>query len=178
MAWSIYCTALSAEQATGAGPGPVDALWAPDSPWQPVYFLGFDNTYPFAVAGVAMLLALGGRYRLPEQFITNEFYELDSEKFSTSRGHAVWGTEIAAQLPRDLIRFHLATTSPEFQRSDFSRTALDAGDRTAASPAVEHDRREGRGLAGPRAATGLGTLARGGRADGRAVRDRLRAAAL
>jgi methionyl-tRNA synthetase len=124
MAWSIYCTTLSAEQ-RGAAPATVDELWAGDSAWQPVYFLGFDNTYPFAVAGVAMLLALGGRYRLPEQFITNEFYELDSEKFSTSRGHAVGGGELAARLPRDLIRFHLAATSPEFQRSDFSRAALE-----------------------------------------------------
>lgn len=124
MAWSIYCTALSAEQ-RGAAPAAVDALWAGDSDWQPVYFLGFDNTYPFAIAGVAMLLALGGRYRLPEQFVTNEFYELEHEKFSTSRGHAVWGGELAAQVPRDLIRFHLAATSPEFQRSDFSRAALE-----------------------------------------------------
>lgn len=123
MAWSTYCTALSAEQ-RGADLAAVDSLWASDSAWQPVYFLGFDNTYPFAVAGVAMLLALGGRYRLPEQFITNEFYELDHEKFSTSRGHAVWGAELAAQVPRDLIRFHLAATSPEFQRSDFSHAAL------------------------------------------------------
>jgi methionyl-tRNA synthetase len=124
MAWSMYCTALSAEQ-RGAAPAAADELWTRDSAWQPVYFLGFDNTYPFAVAGVAMLLALGGRYRLPEQFVTNEFYELDNEKFSTSRGHAVWGAELAAQVPRDLIRFHLAATSPEFQRSDFSRAALD-----------------------------------------------------
>jgi methionyl-tRNA synthetase len=123
MAWSIYCTTLSAEQ-RGAAPGAAGTLWARDSQWRPVYFLGFDNTYPFAVAGVAMLLALGGRYRLPEQFITNEFYELECEKFSTSRGHAVWGSELAAQVPRDLIRFHLAATSPEFQRSDFSRAAL------------------------------------------------------
>ncbi|HEX9338840.1 MAG TPA: class I tRNA ligase family protein, partial [Pseudonocardiaceae bacterium] len=55
---------------------------------------------------------------------TNEFYELDNEKFSTSRGHAVWGGELAAEVPRDLIRFHLAATSPEHQRTDFSRAAL------------------------------------------------------
>ena len=36
----------------------------------------------------------------------------------------VWSRELAAEVPRDLIRFHLAATSPEHQRTSFGREAL------------------------------------------------------
>lgn len=123
MAWSMHATALSAE-ARGGAAGAEDALWLAGAGSEIVYFLGFDNIYPFAIAGPAMLLALDGRYELPTRYLTNEFYELDHRKFSTSRGHVVWSRELAAAVPRDLIRFHLAATSPEHQRTSFSRDAL------------------------------------------------------
>lgn len=122
-AWSMYCATLAAEN-RGAPVGPPDALWRSGTDTEVVYFLGFDNTYPFAIVGLAMLLAHGDRYRLPKHFLTNEFYELDSEKFSTSRGHVVSGHELLAEWPRDLVRFHLAATSPEYQRTDFTRAAM------------------------------------------------------
>ncbi|WP_250285151.1 class I tRNA ligase family protein, partial [Frankia sp. CiP1_Cm_nod2] len=123
MAWSMYCSALAAER-RGTPLAAEDELWLAGSGSSVVYFLGFDNIYPFAVAGTAMLLAHDGRYDLPELFLTNEFYELDNAKFSTSRGHVLGGRELAAEVPRDLIRFHLAATSPEFQRTSFSREEL------------------------------------------------------
>jgi methionyl-tRNA synthetase len=123
VAWSIYCAALSAER-RGMALAAADELWLAGAGTKVVYFLGFDNTYPFAIGAVAMLLASDGRYLLPEEFITNEFYELDNSKFSTSRGHVVWGRDLVAEVPRDLVRFHLAATSPENQRTDFSRAAL------------------------------------------------------
>ena len=123
MAWSMHCSALSAES-RGNGTGTEDALWLAGGGSEIVYFLGFDNIYPFAIAGPAMLLAFDGRYELPTRYLTNEFYELDHRKFSTSRGHVVWGRELAAEVPRDLIRFHLASTSPEHQRTSFSRDGL------------------------------------------------------
>lgn len=123
MAWSMHCSALSSE-ARGAAAGAEDALWLAGAGSEIVYFLGFDNIYPFAIAGPAMLLASEGRYDLPARYLTNEFYELDHRKFSTSRGHVVWSRELAAEVPRDLIRFHLAATSPEHQRTSFGREAL------------------------------------------------------
>jgi methionyl-tRNA synthetase len=122
-AWSIYCATLSAEN-RGMVLADDDELWLAGADTKVVYFLGFDNTYPFAIAATAMLLAAGGRYLLPQEFITNEFYELDNAKFSTSRGHVVWGRDLVTEVPRDLVRFHLAATSPENQRTDFSRAAL------------------------------------------------------
>jgi methionyl-tRNA synthetase len=122
MPWSMFTTALAAEH-RGAVLTADDELWQSGSGTKVVYFLGLDATYPFAVVGTAMLMALGD-YVLPEQFITNDFYELANDKFSTSRDHLVSGRELAAEVPRDLIRFHLASTSPEFQRTDFTREAL------------------------------------------------------
>ena len=121
--WSVHASALAAEGG-GAVLACEDEPFLADAGWQTVLFCGFDNTFVFTVAMVGMLLAMGDRYALPERFVANEFYELESEKFSTSRGHAVWGNDLAAEVPRDLIRFHLAVTSPEHQRSDFSRAAM------------------------------------------------------
>ncbi|EKX64364.1 methionine--tRNA ligase [Streptomyces ipomoeae] len=125
MAWSIYTTTVSAE-ARGDVLTSDDQLWWPESETEAVYFLGFDNTFPFAIAGAAMLLALEDRYALPARFVTNEFYELEHQKFSTSRGHLVWGQELADRLPRDVGRYHLAATSPENQRTNFGWSALAA----------------------------------------------------
>ncbi|MFJ8039535.1 class I tRNA ligase family protein [Kitasatospora sp. NPDC096147] len=125
MAWSMYTTGLGAEK-RGEVLAADDQLWWPEAGTEVVYFLGFDNTFPFAVAGVAMLMALGDRYALPARFVTNEFYELDHQKFSTSRGHLVWGQELADRLPRDVGRYHLAATSPEYQRTNFGWEQLAA----------------------------------------------------
>ncbi|MFK0244721.1 class I tRNA ligase family protein [Amycolatopsis azurea] len=122
MPWSMFTTALAAEK-RGAILTADDELWHADSGSTVVYFLGLDATYPFAIVGTAMLTALGGHV-LPAQYVTNEFYELANEKFSTSRGHVVSGRELAAEVPRDLIRFHLCATSPEYQRTDFTHEAL------------------------------------------------------
>ncbi len=122
MPWSMFTTALAAEKRGGVL-ATDDELWDADAGSTVVYFLGLDATYPFAIVGTAMLTALGG-YVLPAQYVTNEFYELTNEKFSTSRGHVVSGRELAAVVPRDLIRFHLCATSPEYQRTDFTHQAL------------------------------------------------------
>lgn len=123
LAWSMHCTALAAESDGVSGLGE-DGLWRAGSETQVVYFLGFDNIFPFALAVPAMAMAFDGRYILPAHYLTNEFYELHHRKFSTSRGHVVAGQELAARVPRDLIRFHLAATSPEYQRTSFSDDAL------------------------------------------------------
>ncbi|KOY59482.1 methionine--tRNA ligase [Streptomyces sp. XY332] len=122
IAWSMHCTALAAEE-RGEVLAADDELWFSETGNKVVYFFGSDAGFAFAVVGAAMLEALGG-YTLPEHFVTNEFYELDHDKFSTSRGHVVSGRELAAEVPRDVIRFYLAATSPDFQRTNFTREAL------------------------------------------------------
>jgi methionyl-tRNA synthetase len=50
----------------------------------------------------------------------NEFYRLDGLKFSTSRRHAIWGRELLAKVPADVLRFYLAYTGPEVEGTSFT----------------------------------------------------------
>lgn len=104
--------------------GAVDAGWRRDRDPEIVYFHGYDNVYFWGVVDLALLMAHGDRYTLPTANVCNEFYELAGEKFSTSRNHLVWTRDLLADTPRDVARFYLALTSPEFQRSSFTRDAL------------------------------------------------------
>ena len=124
MAQWMYCTTHAARR-LGMECGAHDELWRAEHDIQLVYFLGFDNAYICAMAHVGLLLAYEGRYVLPDTIVSNEFYELENEKFSTSKGHVIWVQDLLAEVPRDLIRFYLALTCPEHQRTNFSRTALE-----------------------------------------------------
>jgi methionyl-tRNA synthetase len=99
-------------------------LWSPEEDMRIVHFLGFDNAYFFNLTHMALLMAHGDKYIRPEWILTNEFYELESEKFSTSKGHVLSVQEILAEVPRDLVRLYLALTAPEYQRTTFSRAGL------------------------------------------------------
>ena len=88
-----------------------------------VQFLGFDNSYFYIFVHVA--LALAGRqsgfdWPLPSAFITNQFYYLQTGKFSTSKGHVIWARDLAADYNPDLARLFLALHAPEYQEATFS----------------------------------------------------------
>ena len=104
--------------------GDVDTPWLARTNPELIYFHGFDNVCHWGVLDLVLLMAHDGRYALPSANVVNEFYELDGEKFSTSRGHLIWGTELLAEVPRDLVRFYLALTGPEFQRTNFNRATM------------------------------------------------------
>jgi len=116
---SAYCAAQLGRQTT---PG---QLWLPAENRRLVHFLGFDNAYFFCLAHMALLMAHGEKYIRPEWVLTNEFYELESEKFSTSKGHVLSPEDLLPAVPRDLIRLYLALTAPCYQRTTFSRGGLD-----------------------------------------------------
>ena len=84
-----------------------------------VLFFGFDNAYLRAIIFPVVLHAYDSSIDLPRAMVVNEFYLLDDKKFSTSRNHAIWGRELASQYPADAIRFYLAYTRPEFERTNF-----------------------------------------------------------
>jgi len=105
---------------------PPGQLWLPEENRRLVHFLGFDNAYFFCLAHMALLMAHGDdAYIRPEWILTNEFYELESEKFSTSAGHVVSVQDLLREVPRDVSRLYLALTAPEYQRTTFSRAGLD-----------------------------------------------------
>jgi methionyl-tRNA synthetase len=87
-----------------------------------IQFLGFDNSYFYVCAHSAMAIAArrnGFNWPIPRAFLTNQFYYLDSYKFSTSKGHAVWASELAKQFNPDIIRLFLALHGPEYQEANF-----------------------------------------------------------
>lgn len=88
-----------------------------------VQFLGFDNSYFYVFVHVALALAArqtGFNWPLPSAFVTNQFYYLNTGKFSTSKGHVIWARDLAAEHNTDLARLFLALHGPEYQEATFS----------------------------------------------------------
>lgn len=89
-----------------------------------VNFLGFDNTYFYAILHTGLLIASEEQDWLPHYSITNEFYNLNHSKFSTSRNHVVWARDLATRHSTDLIRFHTLLNSPGFERANFNEDEM------------------------------------------------------
>lgn len=97
------------------------AAWRCDSATKIVVGFGIDNTIPLLVGGVGVLAALP-RAKPPAHALTNHFMHLEGEKFSTSRGHAIWAADLAALLDGEVdgLRYYLCTVSPDQGVSNFS----------------------------------------------------------
>ncbi len=108
---------LAHGRACGQGDGGLAAWTAPDT--RVAHFIGFDCSFSHAILWPALLMA-HGQFTLPSYVITNEFYRLEGEKFSTSRGHAIWGNDLLRRIPADLLRFYLCLTGPETELSNFA----------------------------------------------------------
>jgi methionyl-tRNA synthetase len=119
----MYTTSYAARQ-LGRETAPGE-LWRVEENLRMVHFLGFDNAYFFCLPHIALVMAHGGKYILPEWIINNEFYELESEKFSTSKGNVLSVQDMLKEVPRDLVRLYLALTAPEHTRTTFSRAGMD-----------------------------------------------------
>lgn len=79
---------------------------------------GVDNTVAF-LAGVMGCAVEHGRYRPFDHFLRSHFISLEREKFSTSRGHAVWVRDTKSRVSRDAVRYYLASIAPEQAPSNF-----------------------------------------------------------
>lgn len=83
-----------------------------------IAFLGKDNIVFHTIVFPAELMAAGG-YILPDNVPANEFYNLEGEKFSKSRGHTIDLLDVLKRYPADLFRYAIATSLPENRDSDF-----------------------------------------------------------
>ncbi|MFT5512315.1 MAG: methionyl-tRNA synthetase [Bacteroidia bacterium] len=85
------------------------------------HFLGKDNIVFHTIIFPAMLKAHGD-FNLPTHVPANEFLNLEGEKLSTSRNHAVWLHEYLEDFPgkEDELRYVLTSIMPESKDSDFS----------------------------------------------------------
>jgi methionyl-tRNA synthetase len=84
-----------------------------------VQFIGKDNIVFHAVIEPSVLHGLGG-FVLPWNIPANEYLNIKGEKFSTSRGTAIWLRDYLAHFPADPMRYALAINAPENRDTDFS----------------------------------------------------------
>ena len=86
-----------------------------------IHFIGKDNIVFHCIIFPAILHAHGG-YILPENIPANEFLNLEGDKLSTSRNHAVWLHEYLEELPdkEDELRYVLTSILPETSDSEFT----------------------------------------------------------
>lgn len=86
-----------------------------------VHFIGKDNIVFHCIIFPSMLKAAGD-FVLPDNVPANEFLNLEGDKLSTSRNHAVWLHEYLQDFPgrRDELRYVLTSISPETKDADFT----------------------------------------------------------
>ena len=86
-----------------------------------VHFIGKDNIVFHAII-FPILLKAHGDYVLPQNVPANEFLNLEGDKLSTSRNHAIWLHEYLEEYPdrKDTLRYVLTSIMPENKDSDFT----------------------------------------------------------
>jgi methionyl-tRNA synthetase len=86
-----------------------------------IHFIGKDNIVFHCITFPSILHA-HGEYILPQNVPANEFLNLEGEKLSTSRNHAVWLHEYLEEFPgkQDELRYVLTSILPETSDSEFT----------------------------------------------------------
>lgn len=86
-----------------------------------IHFIGKDNIVFHCIIFPAILKAHGD-YVLPQNVPANEFLNLEGDKLSTSRNHAVWLHEYLEEFPgkQDELRYVLTSILPETADSEFT----------------------------------------------------------
>jgi methionyl-tRNA synthetase len=86
-----------------------------------IHFIGKDNIVFHCITFPSILHAHGD-YILPTQVPANEFLNLEGDKLSTSRNHAVWLHEYLEAFPgkQDELRYVLTSIMPETSDSEFT----------------------------------------------------------
>ncbi|MCC8424396.1 methionine--tRNA ligase [Mucilaginibacter sp. UR6-11] len=86
-----------------------------------IHFIGKDNIVFHCIIFPSILHA-HGEYILPENVPANEFLNLEGDKLSTSRNHAVWLHEYLEEFPgkQDELRYVLTSILPETSDSEFT----------------------------------------------------------
>lgn len=121
--WAEMLAALGWMAEVGEGMGATP--WAAGSGYRLVQFLGYDNTFYFSIAHLALCFAHGGLIE-PEAILTNEMYELEGSKFSTSRRHLIWARDLIGRYGATDVRFYLALANPEQQTANFIPAEFEA----------------------------------------------------
>jgi methionyl-tRNA synthetase len=96
------------------------------------YFMGKDNITFHSQIWPGELLAANGRgakggklsefgdLQLPTEVVASEFLTMESNKFSSSRGHVIYVRDMLARYQPDALRYFIAVAGPETSDSDFT----------------------------------------------------------
>lgn len=86
-----------------------------------IHFIGKDNIVFHCIIFPAMLMQHGD-FITAENVPANEFLNLEGDKISTSRNHAVWLHEYLEDFPnrKDELRYVLTSIAPETKDADFT----------------------------------------------------------
>ncbi len=107
-----------------------------------VTFVGVDNGGTNAVIYGALAMASQLAWPLPRSIVTNEFYQLNGKKFSSTRNYAVWGGDLLARVSSDQLRFYVAWSNPENEEANFTLAEFaEVTDRLLTRPWNEVHRR-------------------------------------
>jgi methionyl-tRNA synthetase len=113
---------VSATRAWADERGDPDA-WKPywqDDRTRLVHFIGKDNIVFHCLIFPGMLLLRGEPWITPSDVPANEFLNLEGQKFSTSRGHALWLHDVLERIDADRLRYGLGASLPETKDADFN----------------------------------------------------------
>ncbi|HMO16870.1 MAG TPA: methionine--tRNA ligase [Oligoflexia bacterium] len=90
------------------------------------YFIGKDNIPFHTVIWPVELMAYDAQMNLPYDVPANQFLNIEGEKFSTSRGTAVWVRDILEKVSPDALRYYVTSILPETKDSNFAWDELKA----------------------------------------------------
>ena len=96
------------------------------------YFMGKDNITFHSQIWPAELMAANGQgerggalsqfkeLRLPTEVVSSEYLTMESNKFSSSRGHVIYVRDFLARYQPDALRYYIAVAGPETSDADFT----------------------------------------------------------
>lgn len=108
------------------------AWWNAGGDIRSCYFMGKDNIVFHAQIWPAELLAYDGRGSRggepgrfgdlvpPSEVVSSEFLTMESQQFSTSRGHVIYVQDVIERYGPDPLRYFIIAAAPENQDTDFT----------------------------------------------------------
>jgi len=94
------------------------STWDEDS--RHYYVHGKDNIPFHTIILPSLMLAHGGKWRLPDDIISSEYLTLEGRRISTSHNWAIWVKDIVDKYNPDSIRYYLLANGPEKRDTDFT----------------------------------------------------------
>lgn len=89
-----------------------------------IHCFGFDNSFYYSILYPIIYSFDTSNWNKNIRYVNNEFYLLEGMKFSTSRKHAIWASDILNENTSDLIRYYLLSTRPQVGSTNLTINTL------------------------------------------------------